>query len=76
MNVNTLSLGLSLSFGYLCSVELTLFQKRFLFTNHLKHPEASAYSAPLDRAMRFLDKKLRSFGQYRSAEGIDPMLNA
>jgi hypothetical protein len=53
-----------------------LFQKRFLFTNHLKHPEASAYSAPLDRAMRFLDEKLRSFGQYRSAEGIDPMLNA
>jgi hypothetical protein len=26
--------------------------------------------------MRFLDKKLQTFGQYRAVEAIDPMLNA
>jgi hypothetical protein len=53
-----------------------LNEKRFLFTNHFKHEEASAYSAPLDRSMRFLNEKLESSGQYRSADAIDPMLNA
>jgi hypothetical protein len=53
-----------------------LAQKRLLFTNHFKHPEASAYSAPLDRSMRFLDEKLQSFGQYRAAATVNPMLNA
>lgn len=50
--------------------------KRFLFTNHLKYEEAPAYSAPLDRSMRFLDEKLQVSGQYRAAAAIDPMLNA
>ncbi len=53
-----------------------LKEKRFLFTNHLKHEDASAYSAPLDRSMRFLDEKLIVSGQYRAADAIDPMLNA
>ncbi len=51
-------------------------EKRFLFTNNLKHEDAPAYSAPLDRAMRFLDEKLLSSGQYRAVDAIDPMLNA
>lgn len=53
-----------------------LKHKRFLFTNHLKHKDASAYSAPLDRSMRFLDKKLLKFGQYRAEYAINPMVNA
>ncbi|NJK51615.1 MAG: hypothetical protein HC936_00530 [Leptolyngbyaceae cyanobacterium SU_3_3] len=53
-----------------------LTHKRFLFTNHLKHKDASAYSAPLDRSMRFLDKKLMKFGQYRAEDAINPMVNA
>lgn len=53
-----------------------LQHKRFLFTNHLKHKEASAYSAPLDRSMRFLDKKLMVSGQYRAVTAVDPMVNA
>jgi hypothetical protein len=53
-----------------------LKEKRFLFTNHLKHEDAPAYSAPLDRSMRFLDEKLLVSGQYRAADAIDPMLNA
>jgi hypothetical protein len=53
-----------------------LKQKRFLFTNHLEYEDASAYSAPLDRSMRFLDEKLQISGQYRAADAIDPMLNA
>ena len=53
-----------------------LKDKRFLFTNHLKHDQASAYSAPLDRSMRFLDEKLQVSGQYRAATAINPMLNA
>ncbi len=53
-----------------------LKQKRFLFTNHLKFENASACSAPLDRSMRFLDEKLQTFGQFRAAHSIDPMLNA
>ena len=53
-----------------------LKQKRFLFTNHLKYEDAPAYSAPLDRSMRFLDEKLQTSGQYRAADAIDPMLNA
>ncbi|QUY45524.1 hypothetical protein [Acaryochloris marina] len=53
-----------------------LKHKRFLFTNHLKHKDASAYSAPLDRSMRFLDKKLIKFGQYRAEDAINPMVNA
>lgn len=53
-----------------------LKDKRFLFTNHLNHEEAPAYSAPLDRSMRFLDEKLMVSGQYRAAAAIDPMLNA
>ena len=53
-----------------------LKDKRFLFTNHLNHEEAPAYSAPLDRSMRFLDEKLMVSGQYRAADAIDPMLNA
>ncbi|UJB73058.1 hypothetical protein HRE53_31215 (plasmid) [Acaryochloris sp. 'Moss Beach'] len=53
-----------------------LKHKRFLFTNHLKHKDASAYSAPLDRSMRFLDKKLMKFGQYRAEDAINPMVNA
>ena len=52
-----------------------LQQKRFLFTNHLKHQDASAYSAPLDRSMRFLDRKLMVSGQYRAAAAVDPMMN-
>jgi len=53
-----------------------LKHKRFLFTNHLKYKDASAYSAPLDRSMRFLDKKLMKFGQYRAEDAINPMVNA
>ena len=53
-----------------------LKRKRFLFTNHLKFTQAPAYSAPLDRSMRFLDEKLQSFGQFRGSNTIDPMLNA
>lgn len=53
-----------------------LKEKRFLFTNPLKHPDAPAYSAPLDRSMRFLDEKIQTSGQYRAADAIDPMLNA
>jgi hypothetical protein len=53
-----------------------LKKKRFLFTNHLKFEKASACSAPLDRSMRFLDEKLQTFGQFRAAHSIDPMLNA
>lgn len=53
-----------------------LKQKRFLFTNHFKVKDASAYSAPLDRSMRFLDEKLQTFGQFRGHKSIDPMLNA
>lgn len=53
-----------------------LKEKRFLFTNDLKYEDAPAYSAPLDRSMRFLDKKLQTSGQYRAADAIDPMLNA
>jgi hypothetical protein len=53
-----------------------LKDKRFRFTNALKFDDAPAYSAPLDRSMRFLDEKLQSFGQFRAAHAIDPMLNA
>ena len=53
-----------------------LKEKRFLFTNHLKFEDAPAYSSPLDRTMRFLDEKLQSFGQFRVAHAINPMLNA
>jgi hypothetical protein len=53
-----------------------LKDKRFLFTNHLKFDQAPAFSAALDRSMRFLDEKLLSFGQFRSPDSIDPMLNA
>jgi hypothetical protein len=53
-----------------------LKDKRFLFTNHFNFEEASAFSAPLDRSMRFLDEKLQSFGQFRSSDSINPMLNA
>ena len=53
-----------------------LKDKRFLFTNHLKFSNAFAFSAPLDRSMRFLDEKLQSFGQFRATDSIDPMLNA
>lgn len=53
-----------------------LKDKRFLFTNHLKHDQAPAYSAPLDRSMRFLDEKLQVSGQYRAETAINPMLNA
>lgn len=53
-----------------------LKQKRFLFTNHLKVDGASAYSAPLDRSMRFLAEKLQTSGQFRQERSIDPMLNA
>jgi hypothetical protein len=53
-----------------------LKDKRFLFTNHFKFEQASAFSAPLDRSMRFLDEKLQSFGQFRAFDSIDPMLNA
>lgn len=53
-----------------------LKEKRFLFTNYLKNEAAPAYSAPLDRSMRFLDEKLQGFGQYQAADAIDPMLNA
>ena len=38
--------------------------------------DASAYSAPLARSMRFLDEKLHTFGQFRGEQSIDPMLNA
>jgi hypothetical protein len=41
-----------------------LKEKRFLFTNPLKHPDAPAYSAPLDRSMRFLEEKIQTSGQY------------
>jgi len=53
-----------------------LKDKRFRFTNALKFDAAPAYSAPLDRSMRFLDEKLQSFGQFRVDHAIDPMLNA
>lgn len=53
-----------------------LKQKRFLFTNYLKVEDASAYSAPLDRSMRFLDEKLQTFGQFRADVSINPMVNA
>jgi hypothetical protein len=53
-----------------------LKDKRYFFTNHLKFEQAPAFSAPLDRSMRFLDEKLQSFGQFRSSDSIDPMLNA
>jgi Domain of unknown function (DUF6431) len=53
-----------------------LKSKRFLFTNHFKFEQAPAFSAPLDRSMRFLDEKLESFGQFRSPDGINPMVNA
>jgi Domain of unknown function (DUF6431) len=53
-----------------------LKDKRFRFTNALKFEDAPAYSAPLDRSMRFLDEKLQSFGQFRVDHAIDPMLNA
>jgi len=53
-----------------------LKDKRFRFTNALKFDDAPAYSAPLDRSMRFLDEKLISFGQFRSEQTLDPMLNA
>lgn len=53
-----------------------LKDKRFLFTNHLKFEQAPAFSSALDRSMRFLDEKLVSFGQFRSPDSIDPMLNA
>ena len=52
-----------------------LKHKRFLFTNYLKFDAAPAFSAPLDRSMRFLSKKLQSFGQFRASDSIDPMLN-
>ena len=60
----------------LCKRLDILKEKRFLFTNHFKYEAASAYSAPLDRSMRFLDEKLQSAGQYRAADAVDPMLNA
>jgi len=47
-----------------------------MFTNHLKFESAPAFSSALDRSMRFLDEKLLSFGQFRAADSIDPMLNA
>jgi hypothetical protein len=53
-----------------------LKDKRFLFTNHLKFDHAPAFSASLDRSMRFLDEKLLSFGQFRASDSINPMLNA
>jgi hypothetical protein len=53
-----------------------LKEKRFRFTNALKFEQASAYSAPLDRSMRFLDEKLEVSGQFRAEHAIDPMLNA
>ncbi|MEL6456446.1 MAG: hypothetical protein AAFQ40_17240 [Cyanobacteria bacterium J06623_5] len=53
-----------------------LTKKRRLFTNHLKFESAPAFSSALDRAMRFLDEKLLSFGQFRAVDSIDPMLNA
>jgi hypothetical protein len=53
-----------------------LKDKRFLFTNHFDFEQASAFSAPLDRSMRFLDEKLQSFGQFRASDSINPMLNA
>lgn len=53
-----------------------LKEKQVLFTNHLKYDQAPAYSAPLDRSMRFLDEKLQVSGQYRAADAINPMLNA
>jgi hypothetical protein len=53
-----------------------LKDKRFLFTNVLKFENASAYSAPLDRSIRFLDEKLEVSGQFRAEDAIDPMVNA
>jgi len=53
-----------------------LKDKRFRFTNALKFEDAPAYSAPLDRSMRFLDEKLEVSGQFRANHAIDPMLNA
>lgn len=53
-----------------------LFQKRVMFTNHLKFESAPAFSSALDRSMRFLDEKLLSFGQFRATDSIDPILNA
>jgi Domain of unknown function (DUF6431) len=53
-----------------------LKEKRFRFTNALKFDEAPAYSAPLDRSIRFLDEKLEVSGQFRAEHAIDPMLNA
>ncbi|NJR56793.1 MAG: hypothetical protein HC768_20970 [Acaryochloris sp. CRU_2_0] len=53
-----------------------LKDKRFRFTNVLKFKDAPAYSAPLDRSIRFLDEKLEVSGQFRAEHAIDPMLNA
>lgn len=53
-----------------------LKQKRFLFTEYLKFPDASPYLAPLDRSLRFLDEKLKSFGQFREASKVENTLNA
>ena len=53
-----------------------LQDKRLLFTNYLKFPEASAFSSPIDRSMRFLDEKLQTFGQFRVSKSINTTLNA
>jgi len=53
-----------------------LKEKRFRFTNALKFEEAPAYSAPLDRSIRFLNEKVEVSGQFRAEQAIDPMLNA
>ena len=53
-----------------------LQDKRLLYTNHLKFPEASAFSSPIDRSMRFLDEKLQTFGQFRVSKSINTTLNA
>ena len=53
-----------------------LKQKRFLFTEYLNWPDASAFLAPLDRSLRFLDEKLKAFGSFRDKEKVNPTLNA
>lgn len=53
-----------------------LNDKQFLFTDYLNFPNASAFLAPLDRSMRFLDEKLQTSGQFWAESKVNATLNA
>lgn len=53
-----------------------LKQKRFVFTEYLNYPQASAVLAPLDRSLRFLDEKLQTSGSFGAAQTVNTTLNA